>query len=98
MDLLLLIVIFCALVFDLLNGIRDSSNIVATMISSRAFSPRLALRVTALAEFAGPFIFGVAVAQTVGQDIVNPETISLKGILAALIAAILWNLLTWYLG
>jgi PiT family inorganic phosphate transporter len=91
-------VIILALAFDFLNGIHDSSNIVATMISSRAFSPRMALGVTAIAEFAGPFIFGVAVAETIGNGIVNSADISLTVILAALIGAILWNLLTWYLG
>lgn len=94
----LVAVILLALAFDLLNGIHDSSNIVATMISSRAFSPRVALGVTALSEFLGPFIFGVAVAETIGHEIVLPDAITLQVILAALAAAILWNLLTWYLG
>lgn len=95
---ILIAVILFALIFDFLNGIHDSSNIVATMISSRAFSPRVALGVTALAEFSGPFIFGVAVAETIGNEIVTPQTINLQVILAALLAAILWNLLTWFLG
>ena len=95
---ILIAVICLALCFDFLNGIHDSSNIVSTMISSRAFSPRVALGVTALAEFSGPFIFGVAVAETIGNEIVAPETISIQVILAALLSAILWNLLTWYLG
>jgi PiT family inorganic phosphate transporter len=94
----LIAVIVFALAFDLLNGIHDSSNIVATMISSRSFSPRMALGVTAIANFSGPFIFGVAVAETIGHEIVLPEVISLQVILAALLSAILWNLLTWYLG
>ena len=84
--------------FDFLNGIHDSSNVVATMISSRAFSPQVALGVTALAEFSGPFIFGVAVAQTIGNGIVASSLISTKVILVALVSAILWDLLTWYLG
>jgi PiT family inorganic phosphate transporter len=95
---ILIAVIIIALIFDFLNGIHDSSNIVATMISSRAFSPRVALGVTALAEFSGPFIFGFAVAETIGNEIVTPDTISLQVIMAALLAAILWNLMTWYLG
>ena len=95
---ILIAVIALALCFDFLNGIHDSSNIVSTMISSRAFSPRVALGVTALAEFSGPFIFGVAVAETIGNEIVAPETISIQVILAALLSAILWNCLTWYLG
>jgi PiT family inorganic phosphate transporter len=92
------ILIVIALIFDFLNGFHDSSNIVATMISSRAFRPRVALGVTALAEFSGPFIFGVAVAKTIGHDIVIPGTITAEVILAALLSATLWNILTWYFG
>ncbi len=94
----LLILIGLALVFDFLNGIHDSSNIVATMISSRAFKPRTALGLAAAAEFSAPFLFGVAVARTIGEDIVQTEAISIEVILAALVAAIGWNLLTWWLG
>ncbi len=92
------ILVVIALIFDFLNGFHDSSNIVATMISSRAFRPRVALGVTALAEFCGPFIFGVAVAKTIGHDIVTPGTITAEVILAALLSATLWNILTWYFG
>jgi len=95
---ILIVVIVLGLGFDLLNGIHDSSNIVATMISSRAFSPRVALGVTAVAEFSGPFIFGVAVATTIGSDVVSSKVITVGVILAALVGAILWDLLTWYLG
>ncbi len=98
MTALLIIVIVLTLVFAFLNGIHDSSNIVATMISSRAFSPRAALGVTALAEFSGPFIFGVAVANTIGNEIADASAINITVLLAAISAAILWNLLTWYLG
>jgi PiT family inorganic phosphate transporter len=95
---LIIAVIILASSFDFLNGIHDSSNIVATMISSRALSPRLALGMTAVANFAGPFIFGVAVAETIGHEVVASEAIDIQVILAALASAILWNLLTWYLG
>jgi PiT family inorganic phosphate transporter len=98
MTTLVIIVIILALLFDFLNGIHDSSNVVATMISSRAFSPRIALGVTALANFFGPFIFGVAVAETIGHEIVAAEAINTEVLVAALASAILWNLLTWYLG
>lgn len=98
MTSLILIVIVLALAFDFLNGIHDSSNVVATMISSRAISPRLALAMTAVANFFGPFIFGVAVANTIGHEIVAAETISTEVLIAALVSAIFWNLLTWYLG
>src|SRR5512139_740562 len=91
-------VIVLALVFDFLNGVHDSSNVVATMISSRALPPRIALWMTAAANFVGPFIFGVAVAETIGNEVVDAAAINLLVILAALASAILWNLLTWYLG
>jgi len=98
MSPIIIAVIVLALGFDFLNGIHDSSNIVATMISSRALSPRMALGLTALANFFGPFIFGVAVAETIGHEVVASEAISVTVILAALASAIVWNLLTWYLG
>ena len=98
MSPIIIAVIVLALAFDFLNGIHDSSNIVATMISSRALSPRVALTMTAVAEFSGPLIFGVAVANTIGNDVVMAKAINTQVLLAALISAILWNLLTWYLG
>jgi PiT family inorganic phosphate transporter len=98
MSLSIIAVIALALGFDFLNGIHDSSNVVATMISSRALTPRVALGMTAIAEFSGPLIFGVAVANTIGHEVVAAEAINLQVILAALISAILWNLLTWYIG
>jgi PiT family inorganic phosphate transporter len=94
----LIIVIVLALIFDFLNGMRDSSNIVATMISSRAFSPRTALGIAAIAEFLGPFLFGVVVAKTIGNDIVQSDVLTLEVIASALIGAIIWNLITWYFG
>ena len=98
MSPIIIIVIVLALFFDFLNGIHDSSNVVATMISSRALSPRVALAMTAVANFFGPFVFGVAVANTIGHEVVVAEAINTVVLLAALTSAILWNLLTWYLG
>ncbi len=98
MSVVIIIVIVLALIFDFLNGIHDSSNIVATMISSRALSPRMALLITAVANFVGPFIFGVAVANTIGHEVVSAESINLPVLIAALLSAILWNILTWLLG
>jgi inorganic phosphate transporter, PiT family len=94
----LLVFIATAVVFDFLNGFHDSSNIVSTMISSRALSPRQALLITAIAEFIGPFIFGVAVATTIGSEILSHEVMTLSVILAGIVSAVGWNLLTWYLG
>ncbi len=72
-------------------------NVVSTMVSSRAYSPRVALGVTILAEFSGPFIFGSAVANTIGRGIADPGAISLRVILVALVSAVIWNLFTWKL-
>jgi PiT family inorganic phosphate transporter len=94
----LIIVIVLALIFDFLNGVHDSSNVVATMISSRALSPRVALWMTAVANFFGPFIFGVAVANTIGHEVVAADSISDSVLVAALVSAIFWNILTWVLG
>jgi len=94
----LALVIILALVFEFINGMRDSSNIVATMISSRAFRPQTALGLTAVAEFFGPLLFGVTVAKTIGSDIVASEVISLQALTVGLVGAILWNLITWYFG
>jgi PiT family inorganic phosphate transporter len=98
MSAALIILVILALGFDFLNGVHDSSNIVATMISSRAMGPRAALAMTSVATLAGPFIFGVAVANTIGNDIVNSEVINMLVIISALISAIAWNILTWVLG
>jgi inorganic phosphate transporter, PiT family len=98
MSIALVATLALAVVFNILNGIHDSSNIVATMISSRAFRPPIALGTTAIAEFLGPFLFGLAVAKALGNQIVSPTTITIEVLLAALISAILWNLFTWFLG
>jgi PiT family inorganic phosphate transporter len=95
---LLIILIVVALIFDFLNGVHDSSNIVATMISSRAIRPQTALILTAIAEFTGPMVFGVAVATTIGHDIVSADSINILVLLAACTSAIFWNILTWILG
>lgn len=92
------VLIILALIFNFLNGFHDSSNIVATIIFSKALSPRKALWLIAIAESCGPFIFGVAVAKAIGEGIVNPASISNGVILAALLSAIVWNLVTWLLG
>ncbi|MFC2054681.1 anion permease [Chloroflexota bacterium] len=94
----LILLILLAVIFDFLNGVHDSSNIVATMIASRAFTPRVALGVTSIAHFVAPFLFGVAVATTIGEDIIDADAINNGVIIAALLSAILWNLFTWFVG
>src|SRR5512141_3131076 len=94
----LFIVIGLALLFGFLNGLRDSSNVVATMISSRAFHHQTALAITAVAEFLGPFLFGVVVAKTIGDQVAQSGVLTLDSIAACLIGAILWNLFTSFFG
>jgi PiT family inorganic phosphate transporter len=95
---IIIAIVILALVYAFLNGRNDSSSIVATMIASRARSPRAALLITAVAEFLGPFIFGVAVAKTIGRSLVQPAVISSTVILAAMLSAVAWNLMTGYVG
>ena len=95
---MLYLIIAIALLFDFTNGSNDSSNIVATAISSGAISPRRAMTITAIAEFIAPFLFGVAVANTLGNGLVDPTVITLPVVLAAVISAISWNLITRAIG
>ena len=74
----IIVLIGLALLFDFLNGFNDSASIVATMIASRALSGRQALTITAIAEFIGPFLFGVAVATAIGHEVLNGEEIALS--------------------
>ncbi|MFW6115933.1 MAG: anion permease [Chloroflexota bacterium] len=87
-----------ALAFAFVNGFQDSANAVATMIASGAMSPRRALILNAIANFVGPFLFGVAVARTIGHEVVVATAATQTVVLAALFGAIGWNLFTWLLG
>ncbi len=98
MPWLLVLITAIALVFDFLNGVHGASNIVATMVSSRAMAPRTALMLTAAAELVGPFLFGVAVATTIGSQVVDLTAITNAVIIAALLGAIAWSLISWYFG
>ena len=97
-QILIIILIAVALIFDFLNGFHDSANVVATMISSRAMTPTAALVIATTANFIGPFVFGVAVAKTIGQDVASPSSITIAVVLAALLSASIWNLVTWFFG
>jgi PiT family inorganic phosphate transporter len=87
-----------ALLFGFLNGFHDSANVVATVISSRAMPARTALLLTAAGEFVGPFLFGVAVAQTIGAGLIDTAAVTPGIVLGAAVAAIVWNVLTWLFG
>ncbi len=96
-DLLLVLVVVVALGFDFTNGFHDTANAVATSVSTRALSPRLAVAIAAGANLAGAFVT-TAVAKTIGKGIIDSGLATMHTVLAALIGAIAWNLLTWWLG
>src|SRR5437667_11035870 len=96
-DVLLVIVVIVALGFDFTNGFHDTANAVATSVSTRALSPRLAVLVAAIANLAGAFVT-TAVAKTVGKGIIDTGLANEKTVLSALIGAIVWNLITWRVG
>ena len=87
-----------ALFFDFVNGFHDSANAIATIVGTRVLRPVHAVSIAAIANFTGPFIFGTAVAATVGKGIIQPEFSTIYVILAGLIGAIVWDLITWYFG
>src|SRR3954469_15728294 len=90
--------IISALFFDFVNGFHDSANAIATVVGTRALKPLHAVSMAAVANFVGPFIFGTAIAATVGKGIIQPEFSTVYVILAGLIGAITWDLVTWYFG
>src|SRR5205085_205068 len=96
-DVILVIVVGTALAFDFTNGFHDTANVVATSISTRALSPRLAVTLASLLNFVGAFI-SLKVAATVAKGIVNADLITPTIVFAGLIGAIAWNLATWYFG
>src|SRR5215217_8991495 len=96
-DVLLWIVVGTALAFDFTNGFHDTANAVATSISTRAMSPRVAVGLAAILNFVGAFL-SLQVAATIANGIVEADLITLPIVFAGLIGAIFWNLLTWYFG
>jgi PiT family inorganic phosphate transporter len=94
---LLIVIIVTATVFDYINGFHDSANAIATVVSTRVLSPLAAVLMAAFFNFVGAFT-GTQVAKTVGADIVDPSNSNQIIVLCALLAAIIWNLITWYLG
>jgi PiT family inorganic phosphate transporter len=87
-----------SLFFDFVNGFHDSANAIATVVGTRVLKPLQAVSMAALANFAGPFVFGTAIAATVGKGIIQAEFSTFEVIIAGLIGAIVWDLLTWYFG
>lgn len=96
--MLVVAVIVIALVFDFINGFHDAANSIATIVATNVLKPRNAVLLAAFWNFFGVFIFGVAVAATIGKGIINPNVVDIYVVLAALLGAILWNIITWYFG
>jgi PiT family inorganic phosphate transporter len=95
---LVLVVILIALIFDFLNGFHDSANSIATIVSTQVLSPQKAVLFAAFFNFVAAFMFEVSVAKTIGSGLVKAEHVDVFIIMAGLIGAITWNLLTWYFG
>src|SRR3954449_3268399 len=96
-DIILVIVVVTALAFDFTNGFHDTANAIATSVSTRAMSPRFAVALSAVLNFAGAFI-SLKVAATVGSGIVDAGAVTTTVVFAGLVGAIAWNLATWWAG
>jgi PiT family inorganic phosphate transporter len=91
-------IILVALAFDFINGFHDAANSIATVVSTRVLSPKVAIVWAAFFNFAAIRVLGVHVAKTVGKGVIDPSAVTPMLILAAVSAAVVWNLLTWWLG
>jgi PiT family inorganic phosphate transporter len=94
----LIIVISLVLIFDFINGFHDSANSIATVVSTKVLSPFNAVLLAAVFNFIAFMVFPLKVATTMGKGVIDPNVINLTVIAAALIAAITWNLVTWWMG
>jgi inorganic phosphate transporter, PiT family len=95
---LVVITILLALSFDFFNGFHDAANSIATVVSTRVLSPRLAVVWAAIFNFIAAFIFGIAVAKTIGSGMIDVNRITQYVVLSGLMGAIIWDLLTWWWG
>jgi len=95
---LIVVIVVIALVFDFLNGFHDAANSIATVVSTRVLSPKLAVVWAAFFNFVAFLVFGTHVANTIGKGIVHEEAATYPVILAALVGACAWDLITWWLG
>ena len=96
--ILVIVTIVIALGFDFLNGVHDAANSIATIVTTRVLTPPQAVVWAAVFNFIAAFVFGTGVAHTVSSGLIRPEAMTIYVVLAGLIGAILWNLLTWYLA
>ncbi len=92
------IIVLVALAFDYINGFHDAANSIATVVSTRVLSPKAAVAMAALFNFVAFFVFKQGVATTIKGGVVSPAVVSVSIVTAGLLAAIVWNLITWYYG
>ena len=97
-DVALVLVIALALGFDFVNGFHDAANSIATVVSTRVLSPTAAVVWAAAFNFIAVFVFGTAVAKTMGKGLVDLSVVDASVILAGLLGAIIWDLITWWGG
>ncbi len=95
---LLIVTVVTALIFDFLNGFHDAANSIATVVSTRVLSPRLAVVWAAVFNFLAAFLLGTAVAKTIGKGMIQLDIVTQYVVLAGLLGAIVWDVLTWLLG
>src|ERR1051325_5327770 len=95
---LAVLIIAIALVFDYINGFHDAANSIATIVATRVLTPFQAVVWAAFFNFAAAFLFGTAVARTVGRGFVDMDLVTPYVIMAGLFGAIIWDLITWWLG
>jgi PiT family inorganic phosphate transporter len=96
--LLVIITICVALAFDFINGFHDAANSIATVVSTRVLSPKIAVLWAAFFNFAAAFLLGTAVAKTIGKGMLHVEQITALVIISGLLGAIIWDLITWWWG
>jgi PiT family inorganic phosphate transporter len=93
-----LLIILVALTFDFINGMHDSANSIATVVSTRVLTPLMAVGWAAFFNFVAAFVFGTAVAKTIGSGLIDIAVVNSDVVLGGLAGAIVWNLITWYFG
>src|SRR5712692_1476400 len=95
---IVVLVVVIALFFDFMNGFHDAANSIATVVSTRVLPPRAAVLWAAFFNFVAAFVFGVNVASTIGKGTIDPRIVTAWLLMATLLAAIVWDVITWWFG
>src|SRR5438876_8828931 len=92
---IVVLVVIVALAFDFMNGFHDAANSIATVVSTRVLSPRLAVLWAAFFNFVAAFLFDVKVANTIGKGVMHAESVTVGVLFVALVGALVWGIMTW---